>query len=179
MHKSKQLWMVAAPLVAALLAGSWACKKQKEEADQDRSAPLVSVLSMGDPRTSGQLLDGFWAVENHAWRWTKHSFSVVLQQPPAATLKGANLEFRCTLPDAVITRRKEVVLSVRVGGEALPPETYTAAGQYLYKADVPASAFQGKDPVSVFFTTDKFLAAGEVEGRELALIARSVILMPK
>jgi hypothetical protein len=177
MHKSKHLWIVAAPLAAVLFAGSLACKKQ--EAEQDRIAPPLSTVAVADPRTSGQLLDGFWAVENHAWRWTKHSFSVALMPPPGSALRGANLEFRFTLPDSVIAHRKELVLSVRVAGQPLPPETYTAAGQYLYKADVPASAFQAPGPVSVVFTTDKFLAAGEVEGRELALIARSFGLTPK
>jgi len=33
--------------------------------------------------------------------------------------------------------------------------------------------------VRVAFATDKYLAAGEVEGRELALVAKSIGLTPK
>ncbi|HEY1204698.1 MAG: hypothetical protein ABSH46_15325 [Bryobacteraceae bacterium] len=177
MHKRRKIWIVAAPLAAALLAGSWACKK--EEAEQDENLPPASVVAVAQPRARRQLLDGFWAVENNSWRWTKHRFSVLLMAPPGAAQGGASLEFRFTLPDPVILRRKSVTLSASVGEVALPPETYTSSGTYLYKADVPATAFTGQGPVRVAFATDKYLAAGEVEGRELALVAKSIGLTPK
>jgi hypothetical protein len=178
MHDSREHWIIAAALAAVLFAGSWACKTQ-EEAAQDESGPPVSAFGVASPRARAQLLNGFWEVENHAWRWTRHTFSVSLMPPPAAARLGANLEFRFTLTDGVIARRRSVTLAVSVGEVALPPETYTASGSYLYKAEVPAAAFHGADPVAVVFKTDKYLASGEVESRELALIAQSFALTPR
>ena len=74
---------------------------------------------------------------------------------------------------------KSVTLTAAVGDTALPPETYTESGNFLYKRDVPAAAFAAGTPVKVAFSTDKFLRAGEVEGRELALVVHSAGLVAK
>ena len=175
MRKLTRPWILAAA-TAVLLAGSWACKKDTSE--QGDALPLLSAVSVGQPRAERQLLDGFWFIENNAWRWTKHSFSVRLMPPPGAAQKGAMLDFRFTLPDSVIDRRKSVSLYVRVGDVALPPETYTASGDYSYRALVPLSALQVAGPLKISFSTNNYLAAGEVDARELALIAHSFALVP-
>ncbi len=168
--------MVAASLAATLVAGSWACKKSKEV---ERDAPPASAFAMASPGAAHQLVGGFYNVEHNAWRWTKHSFSVSLVPPPGAAQKGATLEFRFTLPESVISRRKTVTLSAWAGGQPLPPATYDASGNYVYRAEVPATAFPATGMVKVAFRTDRYLAAGEVEGRELALVAQSVGLSVK
>jgi hypothetical protein len=175
MRKLTRPWFVAAA-TAVLLAGNWACKKDATQ--QDEARPLLSALPVGQPRAERQLLDGFSYVENNAWRWTRHTFSVQLMPPPGAPQKGATLDFRFTLPDSVVDRKKSVTLSVSVGAVALSPETYTASGDYSYKVPVPATAFKVGEPVKVVFTTDKYLAAGEVDARELALVAHSFALLP-
>jgi hypothetical protein len=160
---------VAAVALAALLAGNWACKKEQAE-----NLPPASVIAVAQPRAERQLLDGFWAVENGAWRWSRHNFAVLLMPPAGAAQKGATLILQFTLPDSVLARRQSVTLAASIGGLALPPETYTAAGRYSYKADVPPAAFRSAGPVKVAFSTDKYLHAGEVEVRELALVVQSV-----
>jgi hypothetical protein len=176
MDKSIRRWIMAAVAVASL-AGSTACKK--DEAAPDVVLPPVSVLAMAQPRAERQLVAGFWAVENNSWRWTKHNFVVLLAPPPGAAQKGANLELRFSMPDSVISRRQSVTLSATAGSVNLVPATYTAAGAYLYKADVPADAFKTGGPVMVAFSTDRYLRSGEVEQRELALIANSIGLTAK
>ena len=168
-------WIVAAA-TAVLLAGSWACKK--DTSPQDETLPLLTAISVGQPRAERQLQDGFWYVENNAWRWTKHNFSVRLMPPAGAAQKGATLDFRFTLPDSVIERKKSVTLSVSVANVPLPPETYTAAGDYSYKVPVPVGALKAGQPAKIAFSTDKYLAAGEVDARELALVAKSFALLP-
>ena len=175
MNKPRKYW-VAVTATAALFAASWACKKDVSQ--QDESLPLLSAIAVGQPRAERQLVDGFWAVENNAWRWTKHNFSVRLMPPPDAMQKGATLDFRFTLPDTVIVRRKSVTLSVSAGDVPLPPATYTAAGDYSYKSPVPVTAFKAGEPVKIVFSTDQFLAAGEVDARELALVSHSFALVP-
>jgi hypothetical protein len=177
MDKSRKNWMVVVA-AATLFAAGWGCKKQQEAA-LDENLPPVSVIAVAQPRAERQLLDGFWQVENNAWRWTKHNFSVLLAPPPGAAQKGATLEFRFTLPENVVARRLALTLTASVGTVALPPASYTAAGVYVYKADVPAEAFTGTGPVKVAFSTDRFLRAGEVESRELALVANSFALTAK
>jgi hypothetical protein len=176
MQKSTKHWIAAAAL-AALLAGNWACRK--EQAAPEENLPPVNVVAMSQPRLQKQLLDGFWEIENHSWRWTKHNFTVLLMPPPGAAQKGATLELDFTLPDVVISRRQSLTLSASIADVALPPETYTAAGRYSYKVDVPPAAFQYGGPVRVAFSTDKYLRAREIEGRELALVAQSVGLTAK
>jgi hypothetical protein len=178
MHKLRNHWMVAASLAATLLAGSWACRKSKE-AERDADAPPASEFAMSSPGAAHQLVDGFYNVENNAWRWTRHSFSVSLVPPAGAAQKGATLEFRFALPESIISRRQTVTLSAWAGGLPLPPATYNASGNYVYRAEVPATAFPAAGMVKVAFRTDKYLAAGEVEARELALVAQSVGLSVK
>jgi hypothetical protein len=48
----------------------------------------------------------------------------------------------------------------------------------MYRREVPASALQG-EAVTVDFSCDKFLAAGQVESRELALIVHLIGLEAK
>ncbi len=177
MHKLRKHWMIVAA-VATLFAAGWGCKKQQEAA-QNENLPPASVIIVAQPRAERQLLEGFWQLENHAWRWTKHNFSVLLMPPPGAATSGAILEFSLTVPEVIIVRRESETLSASVGGVDLPPATYTAAGVYTYKADVPAKAFAVPGPVKVSFSTDKFIRAGEVEGRELALIAKRFSLTSK
>src|ERR1017187_6128614 len=120
MNKPRKYWVVVAA-TATLFAAGWGCKKQEDTA-LDQHLPPLSAISVGQPRAERQLLDGFWYVENNAWRWTKHSFSVRLMPPPGAAQKGATLDFRFTLPDSVIDHRKSVTLYATVGDVPLPPQ---------------------------------------------------------
>jgi len=176
MRKLTRPWIVAAA-TAVLLAGTWACKKDTSQSDD--AIPLLSAIAVGQPRAERQLLSGFWFVENNSWRWTKHSFAVRLMPPPDAAQKGATLDFGFALPDSVINHRKSVTLYATVGDVSLPPETYTASGDYSYRTPVPASAFKAGGAVKVAFSTNNFLAAGEVDARELALVAKSFALEPR
>jgi hypothetical protein len=178
MRKLTRHW-IAAVAVAGLFAGGWACKKERAAQDENPNLPPLSVIYVAQPRAARQLVSGFWSVENNGWRWVKHSFAVSLAAPPGAAQKGAVLELRFFLPDSIISRRHSVTLAASVGGMALPPETYEQAGNYIYKRDVPAAALKVGSPVQVSFNTDKYLSAGEVEGRELALVVQSVGLIAK
>src|SRR5688572_7439269 len=53
--------------------------------------PLSSSVAMGDLRAAHHLREGFYSVEDSAWRWTAKRFSVELGLPPGAREKGARL----------------------------------------------------------------------------------------
>ncbi len=172
---------VLTAVVAALLAAGPSCKKTNEAAQSDdsRELPLSSVVHVAEPGAQRQLLDGFWGVENNAWRWTKHRFEVALLPPAGAAQKGARLDFRFALTKGLLDRQKSVTVTAMVGSATLPPDTYTEPGNCVYIADVPASAFASGGTVRVAFVVDKYFHTGEIDSRELALIAQSVGLLPR
>jgi hypothetical protein len=164
-----------AALAATLFIGLAGCKnKDRVTVQTEEEAPrLATMLAMNDPRAPAQLVSGWSGLEGNAWRWTAGHFVVMLRPPLGAGQNGAVLQFKFNLPEAIIKKVKTTSLSATVNGAALPPETYTQAGDYTYTRDVPASALPG-DSAKVEFTLDKFLPAGSVETRELGVIATSV-----
>ena len=165
-------WTAAATATALLIG--WGCQRKPEQTVMvdDETRPALSVLNVGHPRADSQLLSGFYGVEEHSWRWTQGKFAVALQPPPEAA-KGVRLDLQFALPESLMSRRKAVTISANVAGTALPPEIYTRAGDYTYSRDVPSEAL-AKPPIKVVFAIDQPLKAGEVEPRELGLVAKSV-----
>jgi len=161
-------------LCLLLLAG---CRQREkkiriQQTDED-SATLASVIHMGDAKAAPQLLKGFHSIEENSWRWTTGQFAVALRPPRNAAIRGAVLRLKFVLPDAVLSKVKKVSLSAAVNGTSLPPETYEKSGELEYTRDVDGKLLSG-EAVNVEFTLDKFLPAGEIEQRELGVIASSV-----
>jgi hypothetical protein len=171
-------------VAAAALAGFTvsACKRRERkirvQQTEEDAAILTSVARMSDPHSAPQLLKGFYAIENNSWRWTAGSFAVALRPPRNAMMNGATLHLRFALPDAVLAKVKTVTLSASVNGTALPPETYTKAGEFDYSRDVDAKLLAG-EAVNIEFKLDHFVPAGAIEDRELGVIASSAGLEPK
>ena len=166
------------PLVAiaiAALATAPACRRNRitGETDEGVDTRLASVVAVADPHTASQLLNGFYGVENNAWRWTKGRFAVVLRPPRTAPQKGATLRLHLTIPDPSIALLKSVAVSASVNGTALPPETYTRAGSYVYSRDVPSTALAGGG-ARVEFALDKTLPPTPNDHRELGVVVSTV-----
>ncbi len=142
------------------------------------SAPLASVVHVADPKTSVQLIKGFYDVEHNSWRWTMSKFSVALRAPAGAAQKGAKLSLRFSLPEAVLKTVKSVTISAKANGADVAPETFAKTGDLEYTKDIPASAFTNES-VTIDFILDKFLAAGSVDARELGVVVTSVGLEAK
>lgn len=169
-----------APLIAGLLLNG-ACRRSEpiETLETDESPPqLLSIVHVADPRSAVQLLKGFHEIEQNAWRWTMGEFAVVLKRPRGAAEHGATLQMKVSVPDVVINSLGPVTLSGEVGGTAVEPETYKAAGEFTLTRDIPASALT-EDAVPMRFTLDKHLPPGPVDDRELGIIVSVVGLEPK
>ena len=165
-------------LTLSLLVTSFSCKRARRarvETVEEEQGALASSVNTADPRHAVQLLRGFYELEQNAWRWTQGKFSVTLKTPSKT---GATLTLKFSLPGAVIERIHSTDLSAKIGDLVLEPEKYDKPGDYLYTRDLPASALSS-DSVTIDFAWSKFLAAGEVEGRELASIVNSVGLKAK
>jgi hypothetical protein len=155
-----------------------ACKRRHRGAEtQPEQAPgtMLSELQMADTRAAVQLAKGFYGPEGNAWRWTQQHFSVVLAPPPGAAQKGAKLVFHFTLPEAEIAKLGPITLSASVAGQDFPPQTYSAAGDYVFERSVPATLLTAQ-AVNVDFQTDKSLLPTGTDQRELGLVASSIAL---
>ena len=147
------------------------CKRRRHVpgANTADDGALASMVNVADPRTSLQLVKGFYSLENNSWRWTAGSFAVTLKPPRNAVQNGARLVLKFVIPDVVMQQLHSINLSAKVSGIDVPPEDFTQAGQYTYSRDVPASALTS-DAVNVDFTLDKYLPPSSSDKRELGVI---------
>jgi hypothetical protein len=165
--------------LAALLWAAPGCKQKRSAAPSAQDAKRIPIsVTMGDPRSAQQLVSGFYDIEGGAWRWTSKQFVVELGTPSGAAGRGAILELRFAVPPVVIEKNQSVTLTAAVDGNVLPPETYTKAGDYIYKQDVPQSLL-GREAVKVSFEVDKALTPGGADERVLGVIATSASLIRK
>jgi len=163
-------------LAIALTIAATSCKRAPRPLPA--GADLVSVVQVDDPRTSAQLVSGFYPLEDNTWRWTAGKFSAELKPPAGASENGAKLELKLNIPDVVIKNLGTITLSASAGGARLTPRNFTEPGNYVYAADVPAEVLRG-DSVTIDVSTDKAIPAGQIEKRELAVIVTSVGLVAK
>ena len=160
------------------LAGCRTKQKVRVQATEEEAPSLASTVHVADPRSSAQLVSGFYPVEQNAWRWTAGKFSVLLRPPRGSAQNGATLQVKLSVPDPVIAKLKTVSLGASVGATKLPPETYTQAGEFTYSRDVPPGALSA-DAVKIDFALDKSIPPGDVDQRELGIVVTSVGLEPK
>jgi hypothetical protein len=167
-------------IVMALVLAPMGCKRKKVRvgATDEDTPKMMSVLNMGDPNVEPQLIKGLHGIEAAAWRWTEKQFTVVLRPPFGSSQKGARLTVKLTVPPPTIEKLKTVSLSATAGGSALPPETYTTVGDYVYVREIPASLLTG-DSLRVDFQLDKAMAPSGPDIRELGIIVLSIGLESK
>jgi len=170
--------IVGTTLVALLITPGCRYQRQEKERAAISEAEPVSFVNVADPRADFQLTKGFWNVEGGAWRWTMKSFTASLKPPAGSAQNGAVLELKLTIPDVMFNRVGVMTLDAHINGQDLGPEKYPSAGEFTYKHDVPATLL-GTPVVAVDFSVDKGLSPSNQDTRELALIVKSVGLMPK
>ncbi len=119
--------------------------------DRDRFFCLAESRAAKTEQTI-RLLDGWHALENDAWRWTRREFGAVIEN--AAHAKYLVLRFRSVGAMAV---------EVSVNGQALPVRAFDGAGDHVYRE--PAAGLGKRNEVRV-----RLSAAAEVGGRELGVI---------
>ncbi len=166
------LCLAALPLLVAPLG----CKRQRKvKVQQTEEEPprLASMVHVSDPRSEGQLVSGFYTVEQNAWRWAQKKFSVILRAPLGGAQRGATLNLKFTIPDVITQKLGKITLSASVNGSPLKPDTYDKPGEYTYSRDVAPNLLTG-DTVRVDFAVDKAIEPSEADARELAVVVLSV-----
>lgn len=174
------MWNRGAAAAAWLLVLAFlGCKQSVKVAQTDEEGPrMSSIVHTGDPKSETQLLNGFYGIEQNAWRWTGQQFSVILRPPAGAAQKGATLNVQMAVSAVTIGQLKTITLSASAGGATLSPETYTQAGPYVYTRDVPASQLTGES-IKIDFMLDKALPPSGADRRDLGLIVNSIALDTK
>ncbi len=166
--------IVVLALVAFVVAAPGCRRKRKARAEAPPDdGKLASVLQVADPRAAVQLVRGFHAVENDAWRWTEGKFAVSLRIPDGAAQKTTALELKFVLPQVILDNLKSVTLTATAGGVALPAETYVKAGDYTFRREVPPGVLKG-EALTIEFALDKAFPPTPQDQRELGLIVSSV-----
>ncbi len=171
----RKLIIVVLGLAPLILIPSGCKRKQpaKVEVIEEEAPKLATVVHVADPKATVQLVRGFYELEQNSWRWTAGKFAVALRPPRGASDRGAVLQLKFAIADAVLDRVKSMTVRARAGKLELAPETYTKPGEQIYSRDVPAAVLGG-EVVTFEFEVDKFLPPGAVEQRELALIVTTV-----
>jgi hypothetical protein len=169
-------------VVAILALASGGCRLRKKGAATkaviEDDGQLASVVSVAEPRTAPQLTRGFYSVEADSWRWTAKNFSVVLRPPKGSDQKGAVLQMNFSIPEAVFNRLGAITVTAHVNGTDAGPQTFSTAGEGVYRRDVPGAAL-ASDVVSVDFSLDKGLPPTQQDARELGIVVTSIGLTAK
>ena len=162
--------------LAPLFVAPMGCKRTqpvKVDVVEEEAPKLTTVIHMADPKATVQLMKGFYDLEQNSWRWTAGKFAVALRPPRGALDRGAVLQLKFAIADAVLGRVKSMTVKARSGKVELAPQTYTESGEQVYSREVPGSILGG-EVVLFEFEVDKFLPPGAVEQRELALIVITI-----
>ena len=167
--------LIVIPVAACFLSGCATGPIDLSGRTEEEPPPLATGIEVAEVETASQLVAGWHDLEQNTWRWTAVKFAVQLRPPVESQKRGAALEFRFTLPDVEISKRKAVTLFASVRGTQLAPQTYRAAGDKLYTRDVPAALLSGHS-VRIDFTVDRPFVPGSGDLRELGVIGRSVRL---
>lgn len=160
-----------------LLAAVAACHREKIHplpTDED-AFTLTSSVNMANPRSAVQLVSGFHATEQNAWRWTTGHFAVTLKPPDGSAEHGAKLSVRMAAPEPLIQRLGSVTLTATAQRRALGSLICEKTGEYTFEADVPAELLR-TDAVLFDFTLDRFLPSGTLDSRELGVIVSAIAL---
>jgi hypothetical protein len=178
----RTLRLVPALMLILVLAATPGCRRRRRQAveappEAEQSSPLGStagtLVDMSDPRSSGQILNGFYGIENQSWRWTAGKFSVMLRPPRNAAQRGAVLVLHFATPEVVLSKLHSQTLTASIGGQALGSQAYTKPGAQTWSHDVSPDLLKG-EMVKVDFVLDKALPPTSADNRELGVVVSSV-----
>ena len=110
--------------LAPLFVAPMGCKRKqpvKVEVVEEEAPQLATVIHVADPKATVQLVKGFYELEQNSWRWTAGKFAVALRPPRGASERGAVLQLKLAVADAVLERVKSMTVKARAGKVELAP----------------------------------------------------------
>jgi hypothetical protein len=131
---------------------------------------------MADLHTEKQLLSGFYDLEAGAWRWTAQDFRVLLKVPDHAGDKGGYLTLQGTVTEGAL-QNGPVEVSATLQGVPLPPQSFSKAGEMIYRVEVPPAIFRSASLLADFHVNRTYRAPGDK--RVLGVIATVISIRSK
>lgn len=175
-HNFLTVSLVSLTLVLLTLAGcSRSTTPSNETGPSAAAAPSpapgteLSYINTGDVRTKPQLLSGWYAIEEGAWRWTAKEAQAVLATPQQSPV---NFELRLFLPEAHVKQAGgPVIVSVLLDGNLFAEETYARGGGHTILKPVPAGSLPNPT-TKVSFRLNRAVGPTAVDRRELGMVVQ-------
>lgn len=156
---------VALAIISMVLCG---CHRFREPA---------SDINMADSTKAGQLLRGFYPIENNSWRWVGHNFLVALK-PVHTAGKGARLILQLYFPTYELEQLGPITLSATIDRKSLGSEVFDTPGRFDFIKDVSARDLD-TNILPVQFCFDKSLPESPSDKRELAAVVTRISLVAR
>jgi hypothetical protein len=172
MRSRPSLRLRASLLLAALALA--ACKR--EPVEPPAADPSLALVRTADEKAAGQLLSGFFAVENNSWRWTGKRFRVAVRRPPDAATDGTTLEIDLSIPPPLLQHAPAVTVRCEVAGNRLPEARYDKPGNYTLSRELKTPLASPR--VEIACEVDPTYKPGGADLRELGIIVAAIGLTP-
>ena len=131
--------------------------------------PQFSYVNTADVRARPQLLSGWHAIEDGAFRWTEREARAVLLAPQDSP---ADFELRLFFPENHMRRAGgPVIVSVLIEGALFAQETYDRPGPYTLRRPVPPGTLAGPS-VNVTLRVDRAVPPSDTDKRELGAVVQ-------
>ena len=131
-------------------------------------------MRTSDNNDSGKL-EGFYQVEEGAFRWTKRQFAITFDLPDAPAGGQVRMELEIYLSDPLMQNLAPIRLAGRIGNHLLDPEAFGQSGKFIYARDLPGAWFK-IGPNRIEFDVDKALPPSAADGRELGIVVKHASL---
>jgi len=119
------------------------------------------------PELDVRPLDGWYAVENDAWRWTAKRFALQVTLPESG--RASEFALRFTVPEVVLAGGGKVRLACWIGGEHAGTISCEAAETIEFRGRFPANVPRGS-AVRLDFSVDGAFEGSAADRRELGVI---------
>jgi tRNA (mo5U34)-methyltransferase len=152
--------------VSALLTTGCTVDSDPSDPGADERAFCLLRSRVNAGRSAVELLSGWHALENDAWRWTEREFAVRVSGLSGVVTR--TLKFRFAIPAVVLEKLGPIRLEAEVNGVRLGAETFRAPGPHVYVKSCPPLVAAAEYRVK--FTLDKFMPPDEQDQRERGLV---------
>jgi hypothetical protein len=130
---------------------------------------------MANPVGTAQLLEGFYPVEENAWRWVESNFRVVLK-PVKPAGAGGRLLVDLYFPEFEIKKIGALTLTATIDGKTVGRQVFAAPGAAQFIANLTNEQLD-TNVLPVEFCFDKSMSETEEDQRELAAVVSRISLV--
>jgi hypothetical protein len=160
--------------VEAVGWGDLVVNSEKPSPEGGGLQPYRSYLDMGDIRARPQLLDGWYGIENGAWRWMAKQAQALLRMPDRPSKFQAQLFFPANFMERA---GGPVTLSIMVDGHQLFSTRYAQPGGYQAGFAVPQNLQDGSIR-KITIQLDRAMSPSGTEQRELGAVVQGFGFVP-